>query len=616
MRKMKKFLAFMLSAAMVLSTGMTAMAEGDGTTTNDGTATEAEPAAESQAAAPSGNLTVDDHIAVKGLQEKDSVKFYRILKWDNGWVADEGFTSLTEDEIKQIIGHGKTEDEDGHEVAAEKGKITSEMAGKLGGLAAPIQTAYYGPLTAAASGEVKQEKPDAGLYIALITPADTGYMYNPVFVAADYDQKSVNNEWTVDINKTYADEAMAKKTPIGTDKKASVSEDKTYADLKPETVAVGETVSFAVDTTIPKFASNYTNPVFKAKDELSAGLELQTDTLKVYAVDDQDAEELLNKNYFTVNPLTKTGFTISFNAAYLKNLGQNEEAEEKIASQKIRIKYDAVVTSEAVKSVNLENNTFTVNFSNSPDDEEGHGIMKDKTNHYTFNIDGDLFGKDPYKTTEVVKVGVDQDGNEITETRELDNGSKVGALQGAEFALYTDKACKEENLYKNTKHPNGVKVTSDADGRISIMGLDAGTYWLKETKAPAGYVKDPDAHEIKITAVIKEVDVTEKVTEGGKEYTVKYKTNVLESYSITIDGNETANYSVTNDATTTEIKEVTKGDNVGKEESGDAGKIKNTKGAELPATGGIGTTMFYVIGSVLVIGAGIVLVAKRRMSMN
>jgi LPXTG-motif cell wall-anchored protein len=43
-------------------------------------------------------------------------------------------------------------------------------------------------------------------------------------------------------------------------------------------------------------------------------------------------------------------------------------------------------------------------------------------------------------------------------------------------------------------------------------------------------------------------------------------------------------------------------------------KIKNQKGAELPSTGGIGTTMFYVVGSVLVIGAAVVLISKRRMA--
>lgn len=44
--------------------------------------------------------------------------------------------------------------------------------------------------------------------------------------------------------------------------------------------------------------------------------------------------------------------------------------------------------------------------------------------------------------------------------------------------------------------------------------------------------------------------------------------------------------------------------------------VENNKGSQLPSTGGIGTTMFYVIGAILVIGAGVVLVTRRRMSVK
>jgi LPXTG-motif cell wall-anchored protein len=45
-------------------------------------------------------------------------------------------------------------------------------------------------------------------------------------------------------------------------------------------------------------------------------------------------------------------------------------------------------------------------------------------------------------------------------------------------------------------------------------------------------------------------------------------------------------------------------------------ELENTKGVELPSTGGMGTTIFYIIGAILVVGAGIVLVTRRRMSAN
>ncbi|MBQ8076486.1 MAG: LPXTG cell wall anchor domain-containing protein, partial [Oscillospiraceae bacterium] len=46
----------------------------------------------------------------------------------------------------------------------------------------------------------------------------------------------------------------------------------------------------------------------------------------------------------------------------------------------------------------------------------------------------------------------------------------------------------------------------------------------------------------------------------------------------------------------------------------DAQNVENNKGTQLPSTGGIGTTIFYIVGAVLVIGAGVVLVTRRRMN--
>ena len=76
---------------------------------------------------------------------------------------------------------------------------------------------------------------------------------------------------------------------------------------------------------------------------------------------------------------------------------------------------------------------------------------------------------------------------------------------------------------------------------------------------------------------------------------------------MTIDGKKAGEHHFTNDSDSTEIKWT------------DAGTIElpcqitNTQGAELPSTGGIGTTIFYLIGAVLVIGAGVLLVTRRRM---
>ena len=155
---------------------------------------------------------------------------------------------------------------------------------------------------------------------------------------------------------------------------------------------------------------------------------------------------------------------------------------------------------------------------------------------------------------------------------------------------------------------------------MTISGLDAGTYYLKELTAPAGFIKDPHTYTIEITTSKKTVKITEyyKVDSNGNVdwkqeatagYTAfEYETEVLEWYKVTVDGVEAATHWFTNPGNSTEITWTeTSANEV-------PSSIVNTKGVELPSTGGMGTTLFYIIGSVLVICAGIVLVTRRRMS--
>ena len=137
---------------------------------------------------------------------------------------------------------------------------------------------------------------------------------------------------------------------------------------------------------------------------------------------------------------------------------------------------------------------------------------------------------------------------------------------------------------------------------MEIKGLDEGTYILKEISAPAGYIKDQNEHTIVIDATYSEKEYSKVI--NGK--TVYYKVKTLDSYTVTIDGKKTSTYTMTLSGPA--ISSVTPGDS--------SSEIQNTKGVELPSTGGMGTTLFYAIGAILVLGAGILLVSKRRMSAN
>ena len=154
-----------------------------------------------------------------------------------------------------------------------------------------------------------------------------------------------------------------------------------------------------------------------------------------------------------------------------------------------------------------------------------------------------------------------------------DSNGKV--LNGAEFALYDaetagnkiDLVKVSDGVYRvataDEKNANGFTSAVIEAGRATVKGLDADTiYWLEEIEAPAGYNKLPGRVEVKI----ENSNLTTNMT--GDTW---------------VDGNSGVH-------------------------------IINNTGAELPSTGGMGTTIFYIIGSVLVLAAVVLLIVRKRMS--
>lgn len=154
------------------------------------------------------------------------------------------------------------------------------------------------------------------------------------------------------------------------------------------------------------------------------------------------------------------------------------------------------------------------------------------------------------------------------------DGETKTALAGAEFILY--KGSGESKVYAKvtqgkltgwtTNKTDATKLVSGDDGMIAVEGLDADTYYLEETKAPGGYNK--------LAGPVK-VEISHAVTDEGAHMTHTLKQD------------------------TTNVEKV---------------EIENKSGTLLPITGGIGTTIFYVLGSILVIGAVVLLVTRKLMS--
>lgn len=584
MKKLRKALAVLLSAAMVLGMGLSS-------------------------AAATGNLTADTSVTVGGLEENDVVKFVKAVEWvdSTGWaytakiVAAAQEAGVTLPDIAVITGN--LTGDDGKKVPAAISAANGGILGKAAAKATGSNATAGTDKTATLSKGTDQAEADfVGLYVALVTPADPEYNYNPVFVSADFSQKDTSpNTFTVDLNKSYQPTALAKKNHITVDKTATGSNAELLYDVN-----VGDTIPFAVTSQIPAFSSSYVNPVYEITDTLDTGLEFNDDlAVKIGgtdAVEDTD---------YTVVSSSATGYTIAVTAAKLAAI------QESGLAQDIVITYTATV--QEIPEANIYNvvqkeNRAQVKFSNDPGNKDSYSLLEDRTNHYTFSLDSKLLGNDQYITGEMLKIGLDENGDELTQTHTASNSTPYAALEGAKFKLYTDAEGKTP--YTSDQYPNGCEVESNEDGLIPIVGLDVGTYYLFETQAPTGFVKSNDPVVITIEAEYQTIDAGSYVNEDG--ITVKYNAyDVLESYTVTVGGQATIvdgehvstyTFTKTQDASESDVEIVDVTDV--------STKIKNIRGTELPATGGTGTTLFYIIGSILVIGAGIILVAKKRMSME
>ena len=191
-------------------------------------------------------------------------------------------------------------------------------------------------------------------------------------------------------------------------------------------------------------------------------------------------------------------------------------------------------------------NKVYLTYSNNPKDESSIGKTPESTPVYVYTY---------------------QLNN--TKHQDSENGP---VLEGAGFRLYSDKACtpeQEVKLYKKDnfyypikdatdKAQDAVEMFSDEHGQFNVKGLDAGTYYLRETKTPDGYSACADK-EIVISAT-----------------------------------HDVNHVSLSGNLSTTIIN-------------------KKAGGITLPSTGGIGTTIFYVVGGGLMVAAIVLLVTKKRM---
>jgi fimbrial isopeptide formation D2 family protein/LPXTG-motif cell wall-anchored protein len=354
--------------------------------------------------------------------------------------------------------------------------------------------------------------PGAGATTATIDKLDLGYYLVGSTVGALCSLDTTNPEVTVS-DKNNAPTVEKK-----------IAKDGHTDNLVPNNSAnIGEQVVYQTTINVKPGAKNYV---------LHDTMDSHLDFVGILQAHLSDGTNLTNGDYVVQKgPADKCTFDISFTDVFY-NKYRSKIDDGTIT--KIIFQYYATVKDDAVVKEEMKNTTHLTYGDNNTTTEDSKTITK-------------TFGIPVFKYT----------GNNE-------------ALAGAKFMLSTDPNCTDEsktlkftlnnvtNKYRFAAQDGNATLTSLDNGRIDIEGLKAGTYYLKETKAPDGY------------NLLKKIQTIE-IGEDG---------------SIKLNGN-----AITDDV-----------------------KVKNNSGIELPSTGGMGTTLIYLAGIVLVVLSGYVLISKRRAS--
>ena len=367
------------------------------------------------------------------------------------------------------------------------------------------------------------------------------------------------------------------------------------SDVSANDASIGDSVNYKITSKVPNM-KGYTKYFFVMEDTLSKGLTYNEDMVITIG-----AKTLVKDTDYTLTVTKNADGTTSLEIVFknfIQYKGQTDAA--------ITLTYSATLNQDAVLDPTTGNpNTVKLIYSNNPN-QEGEGTHENpdkpvpgtpvsetptvETKTYVTGLKlTKVDGKDPSKTLTGAKFKIEGTGMKVVLiNRTIYKASEIGTYYMLKNGSYTTDAptadtadsydsttqkYEKVEVVDKTTVPTQINATGyvDENGVLTFEGLGEGTYTITELVAPNGYnlLKDP----ITIT-------ITANATLEGCTWTVKNGETGLTAGADHLF----------------------------------AFDVENNSGTELPSTGGTGTTIFYILGSLLVVVAGVVLVTRKRMN--